>query len=1349
MFAIVILFLGFALASPPVWVGSGINYYIDEDVSYYHNLSANITGFANDVTFAIDTESNINWTNASGTNSVASSVVSSWIKILNSSNGNLSINATHDNQTGFFVIPIQATNTTDEEGSITNFEFVVNATNDAPNFINIESEYNLTQGANFLNYTNASDEEEQYPLHFNISFFNNCTHAGWSSRTNCSLFDLIDVTNTSAIMNFTPTTNDVGTYWANITVNDYGENYSCPHAYCDNSTYMQNKSTSQIVQFNVLSSLTINVTNCTGMIFQENESSVCTISIRTKGETDSINSSSVADLRNYAGSISNTSWFYAENNSVSTNFTKTFYVNVTPEKTEIGNWTINFTVIDSTEGEVSSELIYVYVNRTSNDIPDLTDIDNTNTSIDLETTISLTVYDDDLLIPDKDDFNETTSFDVTILNQSNLSQELSLTGFDVDILSMPVTGTNRTSARIQFTPNSSEIGNYTINITVNDVDNTLDSDLFNLSIFDNNFPVWNQTEYSFDLIVNSSLATTAAFGPVNLTGDGYVTDTGDTLTFANDSNAHPGFSMTSAGYISFTPYKQDVGSWNFIVTATDSLGLQNQTTFRFNITNVNSEPVILSPITPINATVDVNSNINATEDNYTTLTLYLQDEDFRIASSKKDYYNESISFNLTIEGNNPNLFSFTKNSGFPLPGNNQSLYTATFTPNASDVGGYNITINVTDESNAGDVLQFNLTIFSASDAPILTPLSNYTTAVNRNFYLDMNATDEEDGNDSTGNLTYAYAFNNGTDFFNSTNFNSTTGVINITFNSTQAGSFSINITVNDTTNEIDTDSFWIYVYDAPNVTYPATGNNFALQENSTTNLTFTANNSVGTNLTYEFYINNSLKYNLSYHGNATNLTWSFTPNFSDETYGNNYNLTLVSYPTDSNLENRTEVNTTTNWDVNISHANAPVVFSGYIGDKQAAYTSTIEIDLSSYFSDVDYNDAAYNQSINFSVASNSSSSYISSSVSSDWTLTLSSLIPISEVLNVTGNDSSTNATSNYFNVEFTTPSTVTVTTPTSGGGGTTTIPVSLKIIMPNPVSAYQQDRIVLPLTLYNNGQRTLSGISLSSLIAKDNVLRDDLVISFDEDYFTSLAVGEKKNITMTVDIDTTEVGTFELTVNADVDNPDYSDWGKLYLTIKESNSSLLEKLIFTQEFLQENPECIELEELLDEARMFFAKGDFLSTIVKIQEAINGCKNAISQEARAKRREPTENKLYRYLLIVSIIVFFLGLGYYSYKRMKLRRGSGEYFVKTNDNKNIFRETSALVSAGAGLSMLLLANKSIVGFTINNAITENKAGGIWILIVFLILIGAFMVLSKRKKELKKIQKIKYLRNRNGKF
>lgn len=1365
IFILGVMLLGFVLATAPDWINgaSSVNYTTVEDSNYYYDFSANITGYNNDVNFSIDTATNISWTNSSGTFSVSLETISSWITFIDIDGGNLSINATFDNRTGFFIIPIQATNTSVEGGAtVEDFEFIINATNDYPEFSNINSTYNLTQDINLFTYLNASDEEEHYPLFFNISFFNNCSLASWSTRGagNCSLLSLTNIINTSASMNFTPLRNDAGTYWANVSVMDDGNNSFCPHAYCDNASYQQNKTSYQTVEFKVFSVLNINITDCQNKIFQENEAGTCQINITTKGTDDSINVSSYSILRNYAtgqSSVFNSSWFYLNSSDTAVNFTKTITINVTTQKTEVGNWTINFTVKDLTFGDNVTSQIYVYVNRTSNDVPDLASINNLNASISLLTIINLTTYDDDLLIPDKNEsfggYNETINFTVQIFNQSNLSQELSINGFDVEILNMPVAGTNRTEAKIEFTPNSSDIGNYTINISTNDKENSLDYETFNLTIKGNNFPTWNlplQTNFNVwednETYLNLSLN---------------VTDSdGDTLTFSfTNYTTFPSFSLNATtGIINFTAIDEDVGQNLVNITVSDGF-LTNTTEFNFTINNINDIPLILdldvTNATP--TTISDGSSVNATEDNYTTFVLWIEDDDLKIPSGQKRFYNESFTVNLTITGVNTSLFNFTIDNGWwPQPAKvpgfpNKTKYEAIFTPLKVDVGDYNISINITDLSNSSDTHSFNLTVLAITHTPVLMNLTNQTSEINKNFYYRINATDIEDGSSNiTGNnnFTFSYTFLSGTDFINNnqTIFNLTTGKLNITFNSTQAWKYHINISVNDTTNFMDSNDFWLSVYNSPTVIFPASGQNFSLQENVTSNITFQVNHSVGDNLTYLAYIDNVLRYNISYYGNATNSTWQFTPNFTDETYGLFKNLTLIVYPVNTELENRTNLNTTINRNINISHKNFPVNFSGTIGAQEEDYDTDITINLSLYFSDIDYSDVNYNQTVNFSVSSNASPSFITSSVS-NWTLTLSSLIAVVEVLNITGNDSLSITTSNNFEVEFTTPTSTPIIVLVPSGGGSGAIPISLKVIVPDPFEVFQKDRVVVPITLYNDGKRSLIDIGLTSTITKENLITSDIQVTFDKLRVSSIGAGNKENITLTIDVDTDQIGTFEITIDANVSNPKYHSFGKIFVTVEEGEG-LLDRLLFIEKFIAENTECAEFTEIVKEARRHFEQKDLNNAELKMNQALDVCKSTISSPLIANVKAKIKDNLYFYLFIGILTSFFSGVSYYIYKRIKLRRDS-----KKNQKSKTAVFVKAPLAIGVGVKAPLAIGIGIIGFfAIKPKITGFATNsGNFILkdlgISFIILIGIFgLLIFIYRKDLKEIIEKKKRKNYN---
>jgi len=1249
----IIFFFGFV--SSVVWKSGIENFSGVEDVFYEYDVSQNVTDIGDNLDIGIDTLLNksISWDNGTQIFNYTSLISLPWFDF-DESTFILSMNLTRDNQSGIFRIPFQIKDN-DTEGIVKTLVFVLNATNDAPLFSQINSLYNLTQNQQFLSLINATDEEGHFPLTFNMTFIDNCTHAFWSGRNageNCSLFNTEYVSSNSAYFNFTPSYNEVGTYWANVSVSDSGENYVCNSSFCAND-YSENKTSYRIVEFRLLSTLDFNLSYCNNSILQEGEVFTCEINVTTKSESDNLRIWTNSSFRNYNANPYNSSWFYGYNSTTSSNFISTLLVNVTPTKNDIGNWTINFTAFDDSENQNITRQIYVYVNRTTNDLPDIFEIENLNTSINLNTRINISVYDDDLLILDKNEsyggYNETITFDKTILNLSSEAYVNDL--FDITFIGNT---NNLSSAKIEFTPTSSQAGSYQVNISGTDKEGTVDYELFNITILSNVAPEWNEST-NVTIITNEDVNIY-----LNLSMNVSDAD-GDILTFSytNDTRFDSFNLNSTTGIINFTPSDVDVGQHLVNITVSDELGLSDILLFNFTIYNVNDAPIFsAAPIqvnTP-NASLSGN-DIYTQEENYTKIYVWIEDDDFKIL--QKDFYNEEISFNFNLTGGpNPLLFSFV-NSREVFPSAQLIMFYAEFIPEKTDIGDYNLSINISDASGIYNFSNFTLNISERNHNPSFSPsLANQTTAVNRSFVYNVNSSDIEDGTDSNGLLRYNLSFLSGVDFVNGNQsiFNSTSGLFNLRFNSTQAGRYHINVTINDTTGLNSSSDFWIYVYDIPTINSPSLSYNYSLDENTSSSLTFNLTHNVADNITYLFYLDNILRKNETSYGNGTNFTWDFTPNYTDETYGNYTNLTLIAYPTSSSLVNASLVNVTQTWNANITHTNSPINFITNIGKHQGTVGTPLTIDLSDYFIDYDAFDSYYNQFINFSISKDSDPSYILWSVD-NFILTLNSLIATDEFLTLNGSDldelnnTITSVSSNPFEVEFTAP--VVVTTPAKGGGSNP-VPVSLKIIIPDPVSAYRGDRIILPLTLYNSGKKSLSGIDLSSYIAKNMQLRGDIKISFDKTHFDSLDVGESKNVTMIVEVNTEELGLFEITLNASVQSPKYNDWGKLYLTIKEGDK-IQERIFFTEEFLAENPNCLELQELVNEAKRLYDSGEFDLATEKSQEAIDACKEAISQPGLPFLRDSFETTMYNYLLIATLSTFLIGIAYYSYRRMRLRRG----------------------------------------------------------------------------------------------
>lgn len=1248
---LLVVFLAVFVSARADWAVSGIAVNGSEDTVLIYNFTNNITNtsWTEGLSFSI---LNISSNPSLGYGSNPSNYT--WIS-LNPSTGILTINSTFNNQSSRFTMFINAINGSGSGGTEP-FVFNITPVNDAPTFVNLANQsFNMSTLFSYI--VNVTDEENDTAFKLNLTFVS-CNVAQWSTR-NCStdsgraLFNISDSSvftfnnQTGQInMNFTPSRNDVGSYIMSFNITDSG-NTNLPF----NATY------TQYVNFTVL------VVNsqpyfryvCDNERYAtENTNFLCFVNASDIDETNSITFGSYVNTTRawFKFNSTNTNTVTISPVNASTQFNATALINFTADDSMVGNWTVNITINDTGNPlGYNSTTFYFYVNNT----PDNTLIQNISpiqayTSENYSNNF-ISAYDDDLLIPDKSVFNEVLTF------YTNDSRVYVTTNNTI---------ANRTIGKIMFNGSSFTAGTYFVNVTVNSTNNlNTNSSLLIIVIGSNTAPQWNS-----GIDVNITMNETAQFF-YNFTRN--VTDSeGTALNFTHiNFTLFPGFFINlTTGILNFTPTDADVGKHHVLVNVTDGISQVSQS-FTFTVNNINDTPSIVEPLTKYdvastNFSISSSSNITTAEDNRTIFKLSILDGDFNI--TQRDFYNESLNISMNISGPNTNLFSFVTEFVPSPPGagqhfSTQADYVATFTPNKSDVGNYNITLTVRDSSNLTDTLQFNITIIEINHNPTITQESNKTTSVNRTLSFNLNGTDIENGNDSTGNLTYIYQLlsdGNTTDFINNNQakFNTTSGFFNVTFNDTQSGSYHINFTINDTSTRNFSMDFWIFVYDVPRIIYPSVGTIINVTENVTSILSFNATHTVGDNLTFAFYINSTLRYTLNYSANIF-TNWTFTPNFTDETYGNYSNLTLfVTNPTFADL------NVTQSWSVNISHTNAPVSFNGSIANQQKNYDQTATVNLEDYFADIDSSDTHYNQSLNFTIISNMSSnstitvSYSNGSIANNTlVVTFSASATALETFNISASDGQYNFTSNSFTIEFTTPSTTPESgssgSASSGGGGSAPRPVALNILVPGPFTAKKQDKLIVPVTVSNDGTIGLRDIVLRNIVAKNGLLRDDLIASFDRSFIETLNPGDEENLTLIVDVDTTESGLYEVTLNGTSGSPKYTDIAKLYINVEEGDA-VSERISFTEEFIAQNPQCIEINELLDQARELYSQGNLEEAETKAEDALEACKKAISQSARAQQRKQAYNFVLDNAGVIALGAIALGIVYYWFRRFQLRR-----------------------------------------------------------------------------------------------
>src|SRR3989344_6894523 len=1204
-----------------------------EDSLCFYNLSANTTDSdINDV---------LNFNYIVGANSTLTNFS------INQDTGILTINVTNDVNTGVKNIELTVV---DNDGARDTGILVIDisAVNDPPVFTNL-NDIGFNRSFLFEDYIIVTDEENNIPFVYNISFLS-CQTAQWSDRgnTNCDLFNstqyTINTTNYlkddvlyiggSINISFIPSRNDVGDYRINFSVGDFG-----------------GANASMAVNFTVL-----NINENPNLTY------VCDNERSTFEDTNFncyINASDIDEINNLTFS-SNLPWFLDSNSTkvnVTTNFEGSILVNFKPSDINVGNWSINVTVKDTgNPAGLDSRKFWFFV-------------DNINDSVNMQNLGSVSAFtsnnyyavyfnatDDDLLISDKGIYNEVLTF------SSNASWATVRT-FGV------ISNSNRTVGIIEFDPNNApSSGIHKINISVIDANGySVDSKILTIDIAGNSKPQW------IDPPTNQILTENVSYY-INLSN--YVVDAdGDFINFSYIVDfPFAGFSLDSeTGVINFTPDDIDIGGHNVTINASDGK-TPSPMNFNFTVINVNDLPSIGALQGNNFTSSDNGAEIGVMEDDFVQFSFFVTDDDLRILVSQKSFYNEVFKVNMTLQGPNSNLFDFVQDAEFVSgPGTeNKLLFKALFTPQKADIGNYTVSVNISDASNASSLLSFNLSVKEINHYPVLMELEDQASTIDRNLYYDINATDVEDGDDNEGNLTFSYVFLGDGDadsFINEDEgiFNSTSGVLNVTFVQSQGGRYHLNITVNDSTGLQDSGDFWVYVIDLPEIIFPLNNFVFNLKEGVIANLSFIATSSPGFNISYLFYINEAFRGEVdNYYGNGTKLIWQALPDYVDETYGLLGNLSLVAAITGYEF-----LNSSKDWGANISHGNAPVSFIKNIGDKQGIYGKDILIDLREHFSDVDAFDLYYNQSVQFIVSSNSTLTAIAYNVNGSWTLALSASGPVVEYLKVKGTDfysngsAISNATSNIFEVEFTDPLIVPqpvpvpVPVPVGGAGGSQTEKlVSFKIILPGPISARRGEVVNLPIQLVNDGHTALHGIDLLSLIVKDGKVRD-AGVTFDRSSIADLPIGGRENLTMSFNA-SNDLGFYEITINATVKDPKYFDWGKIFINVEEGDT-IVERLLFTEEFIVQNPECIELKEVVDESKRYLSTGDFANAQIKIDEAINSCKSAISQQSLISRnriKAKFQDNVFLYLLITTIISVILGIAFYLYRMISLKKSLNE-------------------------------------------------------------------------------------------
>lgn len=610
--------------------------------------------------------------------------------------------------------------------------------------------YNLSQGEAIQINISANDPDANSTLSFTDD-----TARFAVVTTNAHT----NTTNATAQVNFTPTNDDVGVYNVTITVTD-----------------LEGLTNTTILQFNVSN------INDAPTVHERSFSAA-----NTQGNTNASNLSAYANAQ-FTYDVNATdpdaaygdTLTYGDNTSLFDINSSTGRIQFTPTNAQTGTYHVNISAVDGSGAHANRTLVLV-INTNSPPRFNVTPLPQLNCTTGAACSFALAGVTVD---PDAGD--SVASYSVSFIGSS-------IGSF----------GYNATSGLINFTVTKYDVGNYTVNITINDTFGATNSSLMNISI--NNTPVAPVlTRYNFS---DETIVETHPFTyELRATDDDYlVSSAAEAVNFTTNLSISHSITplatsnITARATLSFTPEEGDEGNHTVQINATDAFGLVSTQVITFEI-HADVPPPNITNITPWGqgATYDIQTTYASTADSQFSGNIA------RVNMTE----NVTVLFNVTVNDTRPVTYNWSVNGTAVTSAAN---YTRAF--NFTSSGEYLVRVNVSNDRLEHTVWTWNVTVRNVNRGPqLINALPNRTsvntTETTTNYFVggsstvrfydpddDLNGNGYLDGNE-TNTMTFSTASScsyatigvSGTDLVITP---TDIGSCEVRFNATDAGGLSV------------------------------------------------------------------------------------------------------------------------------------------------------------------------------------------------------------------------------------------------------------------------------------------------------------------------------------------------------------------------------------------------------------------------------------------------------------------------------------------------------------------------------------------------------------------------------
>jgi uncharacterized membrane protein len=1143
--------------------------------------------------------------------------------------GNVTVNITNDIDCGDFLVTLVDKDSTGW-GATADKEFVINAVNDRPVLGSMQN--SSFQNSSLFYDVNANDEEnETGPFTFNVTFLAcyrpfNFQH---TNATNCS--GLLTINSSTGVINRSIifANSEVGNYTLNLTVTDSGDNATAknipPYTWLANETdwYVFNFTITDINDQPLIAAVPNQIwAQGQSVTLVINASDIDNGTLVFSATTLYRNLTSYVNASLFPISVNQTT--YLDNGTSLGNATMSF----SPlSNSQVGNYTVNISVYDGRANGTYSLLVNFTVTNIND--PPVLNFTCGNYSVQGLTyycNVSQNTTDPDNFasyVPYTDSVNGTLSYSInfTYCNKTFNASDTNCTIF----------GINTATGAINYTdPQRHDAGNYTVNVSVTDGGSLTTFSLFNFTVI---------PDYAPD--ISSVPAQTTMQGQpfnlsINATDEDNATDTLDFRTETYYMNGTP-LSATkfpiqtylgywppgpATGVLNYTSVNNSqVGNYTIKVIVNDSYGREDSAVFNITVYNLNDPPVLNF------------SCLNYTnESTYYTANSYLCSAGQNTTDPDLDTpYGENLTYNMTfITG----LLFFSINSSTGLIN-----FTATNDTWANNTLNYTYVVNITvrDIGNLTDSRLLNITVIAVNDPPVIN-ITNTSISANSTYFENVSSdtTDEENNLPFVFNLTIVNCTKENVSDTNCSvlTINQTTGIITFYAPEKDVGNYTLNITASDsgnTTQPYNATGRELASFRILSLNHPPAVNIAGVIPSSTfsenDNVIFAINTSdPDSDVLYcSWYRGGTHVASVSSCQNAN--SWTYTPGFDESG-----SWTMRLEATDTHATSFDE------WSVTINNRNRPPELI-YPIQNQSWNMNTVNMNivLSYNFRDLDNDNSVTNDDNNLTI-SYTNPGHIAVLIdgqignitvpAANWTgKAIVSLTPQTdwhgiEYITFTINDSQYAVSSNNvsLNVSYTETQTQTIIQQSGGGGGATGTKIASLTITVSPMDKIQSyNRTSALVAFKNTGQVALNGISIKALSNETNEIQTSLTTSS----ISSLAVDQSATTTLNIMTFELTKENYEIKITGSVNDPRFNQSTTIYIRPIFNETRVEEKLKFVKDLFQDNPECLDLMELIVQAEKEISQNNVERAKDLTQAALDNCRDIISYSNATKRKVTPE------------------------------------------------------------------------------------------------------------------------------